>query len=401
MAERRLKVVTANSNFIGRVAGTIKKILVPTKLGVNNFLVTLKRSSYIKAYKTLEKIKEGNSKEKREIAEKELSIAYEEYLEAIDKYVMDSVYTKASSNNATKIEKKALSDYYKITTYKSEQYDEYKYRKQIFLLSLDYNIQKERYKKTESKYEELYAEKQTDVYRGLLKHYSIRLIDNTSKNSVIKNDVFLSIFRILNDYVMDILPLAIKYSKTKKYNSILPQYDAYKSYRGKLDEKENLEKKMLLLSLSRTLFTHSLPLGIVEKSYQKLISDTRILLVRSIGTKKEEKVFSMIKLIVEEFNNKILVGKIYWEDKEEKKEVQEFWNKYKQAKTEKERDILLCLEELRTIAKETTKLANKDIKKYYKNKLKTYGARIVNGYVKREETKIFKRTINEEISNIA
>lgn len=398
MAEKRLKVVSANTNFFGRVASTIRNMLVPTKLGMNTFLINIKRTAFIKAYKALSKAKEGYNQTKREESEKIFKDTYNEYLEAIDKYIMDSIYTKASSGKATRIEKKALSDYYKITTYKQEQYDEYKYRKQIFLLTLDYEIQIEKNKKIDPKFEELYTEKQTLVYRNLLKNYSIRLVDNTSKSSGVKNDIFLSIFKTLNDYVKTILPLEIKNSRTSKYNSILPQYETYKSYVGKLDEKDNLEKKMLLLSMSRTLFTHSLPLGIVEKCYEKLIKDTRVLLLRNINTKKETKVFGMIKLIVEEYNNKILVGKIYWEDKEEKKEVQKFWNSYKLALTEEEKDILLCLEEIRVLKKEQEAEAkNKEMIRFYIKKLKKMGVKFFFGYSTKYHNCKFTRFIQTNV----
>lgn len=403
MADKRLKIVNANTNFFGRVASRIRDVLVPTKLGVNSFLISLKRGSFVKAYKNLNRAKEGYSQERREVAEKRYKDAYSEYLEAIDKYIMDSIYTKVSTNSATKVEKKALADYYKITTYKNDQYDEYRFKKQLFLLSLDYELQNERLKKVDSRYEEVYMEKQTSVYRNLLKNYSIRLVDNTSNNNVSKNDVYMAIFKTLNEYVKNILPLEIKYSKTNRYKTVIAQYDTYKSYVGKLDEKENLEKQMLLLSMSRTLFTHSLPLGVVENCYQKLIKDTRILLKRNKNTpEKLNKAFRMIKLIVEEFNNKILEGKIYWEDKEEKKQVQAFWNAYKLAKTEDEKDILLCLEELRNIKKELNyKLANKDVIKIYKNKLQSLGVKIISGYSTKYSDKKFTRYINKEMSNIA
>lgn len=404
MAEKRLKLVTVNTNFFGKVASTIRNVLVPTKIGVNTFIINMKRNSYIKAYKVLERAKEGYNQDRRAQAEEEFKEAYNEYLEAIDKYIMDSIYTKASTQNATKVEKKALSDYYKITTYKDNQYDEYKYKKQIFLLTLDNDLLKEKNKKVDNIFPEIYTNKQNTIYRNLLKNYSVRLLDNTSVNKDTKNAVYLSVFRTLEDYIKDVLPIEMKNSKTNKYNTIKSQYDAYRSYVGKLDEKESLEKNMLLLSMSRTLFTHSLPLGIVEKCYEKLLKDTRVLMVRNLKDKKtksknEAKIFSMIKLIVEEYNNKILSGKIYWDDKEEKAEVQKFWNSYKLALTEKEKDILLCQEELRLINKDIDeKLKNAQIKCYYIKKLRELGVRIVNGVSKKYTNKKFTRTINSEVN---
>ena len=268
---KTLKIITTNTNFIGRVATTIRNILVPTKIGMNSFLISMKRRAYIKADKILEKVKEVPSKSQREEAERKYNIAYEEYLEAIDKYIMDSIYAKVRTDRATKIEKKALADYYKINTNKSEQYEEYKNKKQLFLLSLDYKVLKASGKKIDEKYEELYAIKETKIYRNLLKNYSVRLADNRLISNEKKNGIYMEIFRSLAEYVKEILPLEMKHSKVNKYSKIQPEIDKYNSYLGKLDEKDNLERTIILLNLSRTLFTHSLPMPVIEECFRKII----------------------------------------------------------------------------------------------------------------------------------
>ena len=268
---KTLKIITTNTNFIGRVATTIRNILVPTKIGMNSFLISMKRRAYIKADKILEKVKEVPSKSQREEAERKYNIAYEEYLEAIDKYIMDSIYAKVRTDRATKIEKKALADYYKINTNKSEQYEEYKNKKQLFLLSLDYKVLKASGKKIDEKYEELYALKETKIYRNLLKNYSVRLADNRLISNEKKNGIYMEIFRSLAEYVKEILPLEMKHSKINKYSKIQSEIDRYNSYLGKLDEKDNLERTIILLNLSRTLFTHSLPMPVIEECFRKII----------------------------------------------------------------------------------------------------------------------------------
>ena len=51
-----------------------------------------------------------------------------------------------------------------------------------------------------------------------------------------------------------------------------------KAYKvGKLDTKDNIEKNMILLGISRKLFTHSIPLIVAEQCYEKLLKDARIL----------------------------------------------------------------------------------------------------------------------------
>lgn len=65
------------------------------------------------------------------------------YLEAIDKHMMDNVYKKVKNDTATDFEKMALSKYYMVTHLKDTEYLEYKYKKQIFLIQLDYDTVKE------------------------------------------------------------------------------------------------------------------------------------------------------------------------------------------------------------------------------------------------------------------
>ena len=231
----------------------------------------MKRRAYIKSEKILEKVKEAPSKSQREEAERKYNIAYEEYLEAIDKYIMDSIYAKVRTDRATKVEKRALADYYKINTNKSEQYEEYKNKKQLFLLSLDYKVLKASGKKIDEKYEELYAVKETKIYRNLLKNYSVRLADNRLISNEKKNGIYMEIFRSLAEYVKEILPLEMKHSKINKYSKIQSEIDRYNSYLGKLDEKDNLERTIILLNISRTLFTHSLPMPVIEECFRKII----------------------------------------------------------------------------------------------------------------------------------
>lgn len=379
---KTLKIITTNSNFIGRVATTIRNILVPTKIGMNSFLISMKRRGYIKADKLLEKIKSVPSKTQREEAERRYNTAYEEYLEAVDKYIMDSIYAKVRTDRANKIEKKALADYYKINTNKSEQYEEYKCKKQLFLLALDYKLLKVSGKKIDEKYEEIFALKSTKIYRNLLKNYSVRLADNRLVSVEKKNSIYMEIFRSLAEYVKEILPLEMKHSKVNKYGKIQGEIDKYNSYLGKLDEKDNLERTIILLNLSRTLFTHSLPMPIIEECFGKLLRDTRILFMKAEVKAKKEKVFSMIKTIIVELHQSVLESKIYWENKEEKKIQMNFWKKYQEAETEKDKDIQIIIKELKELKKDK-KIRERALRKYYYNSLRELGINPIFGYTKK------------------
>ena len=132
MEETSLKITGANKSFLNKITNTISKILIPTKLGINGMLITVKRNSMIKAFEHY-KLEEND----KENYEKKYDEAYETYLEALDKYVMDSVYKKVKNNTATEFEKNALSKYYGVISLKENEYVEYKFRKQKFLIELD------------------------------------------------------------------------------------------------------------------------------------------------------------------------------------------------------------------------------------------------------------------------
>ena len=63
----------------------------------------------------------------------------------------------------------------------------------------------------------------------------------------------------------------MKHSKINKSSKIQSEIDRYNSYLGKLDEKDNLERTIILLNISRTLFTHSLPMPVIEECFRKII----------------------------------------------------------------------------------------------------------------------------------
>ena len=57
----------------------------------------------------------------------------------------------------------------------------------------------------------------------------------------------------------------------------------------------------------------------------------------------------MIKTIIVELHQSVLESKIYWENKEEKKIQMDFWKKYQEAETEKDKDIQIIIKELKEL----------------------------------------------------
>ena len=380
MEDTSLKITGANKSFLNRITNTISKILIPTKLGINGMLITVKRNSMIKAfehYNLEEDDKEGYEKKYEE--------SYEAYLEALDKYVMDSIYKKVKNNTATEFEKNALSRYYGVISLKENEYVEYKFRKQKFLLELDNEHVKELGKeKAQEKYNKFYIQKMDWLYKGILKNYSIKLADTSQVYDSTKEWIYLKIFSTIKEYIENILSLKIeedRKEKNRKLEEIEKDYENYEAFEvGKLDQRDNIEKNMLLLGISRKLFTHSLPLTVAEQCYMKLLKDARCLVQDTKISVRREKAFNMLMSLIEDYNIKLLSTKVYWENMTQREEFKKFWNEYQKINKlkdvdfieyVKQKEVLFIKDDIKKIQKE--KFDYSKLIKYYKRKLVDYG----------------------------
>lgn len=334
MEERSLRIYDSEKTFFSKITNTINKLFIPTKIGINGMLISIKRNNILKAYDNLQIAKD---QEKKEALSKKLDDTYALYLEAIDKYIMDSIYKKVRNDVATEFEKEALSQYYVVTHLKESNYTEYKYRKQLYLIGLDYqNVLTEKEKLVE-RYKRFYCTETESLYKGLLKHYSIKLADNITDAE--KQDVYNKIFKVLEEYISNILPIKFEVEQNETYKDILDEFDNFDRFSvGKLDQNDVIEKNLILLGLSRKLFTHSLPLVVAEQCYIKLLKDTRSLIVDTKVLRKQEKAYSLLIRIIEEYNVKLLSTKIYWEKPTQREEYKKFWDKYKKVEVLKDKD---------------------------------------------------------------
>lgn len=372
--ERSLRVIANDTTFFSKVSNTLTKLLTPTRIGINGMMINIKRSSaikYFEAYKNAESISDVAKKE-------QLQNRYEEtytlYLEAIDKHIMDSIYKKVKNNTASVFEKDALANYYNVVHLKDTEYLEYKYRKQKFLLDLDYeSLAASGKDKTLTKYEPIYIEKIDGIYKGILKNYSVKLADGLRAKRVNQVDLYKKILQTLEDYIKNILPIKFKVDGTEKYEKIIKEYEEYEKFTvGKLDEKDFLEKNMILLGLSRVLFTHSLPLVAAEQCYNKLLKDTRSLIITAKTKEKQESTYQILLKLIEDYNVKLLSTKVYWDKPEERDAYKKFWEAYSKTSSSDQKEILSLKRELYNTADEYEKYEG--IRKFYKTKLVELGA---------------------------
>ena len=380
MEEKSLRIY-ADKTFFTRITSTLTKMLIPTKIGINGMLISMKRNNVLKAYEMNAQIENSEEEiEKKEASLKKYEDIFALYLEAIDKHVMDSIYKKVKNDTATEFEKDALARYYEVIHIKESEYIEYKYTKQKYLLELDYETVKELNKeKILKRYEPFYLSKMDSLYKGLLKHYSIKLADNLSYQN--KEIVYEKIFATLEEYITKILPIKME-EEENTYQEILAEYDKFEQYSvGKLDQNDAIQKKMTLLAISRKLFTHSLPLVVAEQCYIKLLRDTRSLIVDTRVIKKQEKAYNLLIKLIEDYNVKLLSTKIYWDKPEQRENYKVFWKQYQEIIKLKDTDYLAYMKQKETLfirndLKAVRKNENKYYKiiKFYKNKLVELGA---------------------------
>ena len=379
MEERSLRITGADKTFFNKITNTLTKMLIPTKIGINGMLISIKRNNLLKAFENYQK---SNVDYTGEEMEKKYDTAYEAYLEALDKYVLDSIYKKVKNNTASEFEKNALSKYYEITSLKENEYIEYKNRKQKYLLELDYEgIKVNGKEKLVERYNEFYVSKMDMLYKAILKNYSIKLADTTNVYESTKEWIYTKIFHTLEDYIQNILPLKIQINDNDSLKDVMKEYEKYETYTvGKLDTKDNIEKNVVLLGISRKLFTHSLPLIVATQCYEKLLKDARILVQDTKIATKRERAYSMLINLIEDYNIKLLSTKVYWENTKDREEFKVFWNKYKEISKLKETDFIEYIKQKEILfIKNDMKKLNlgktdySKLEKYYKRKLIDYG----------------------------
>ena len=295
---------------------------------------------------------------------------------------MDSIYKKVKNGTATEFEKNALSKYYEVTSLKEKEYIDYKYRKQKYLIELDWEgIQANGKEKTKQKYISFYVYKMDSLYKSILKNYSIKLADTTNIYDSTRDWIYTKIFYTLEEYIQNILSIKMEHFK-EEYKAIEADYQKFQSFTvGKLDTRDIIEKNMTLLAISRKLFTHSIPLIVAEQCYEKLLKDARTLLQDTKIANKRERAYSMLITLIEDYNVKLLSTKVYWENLEKRDEYKKFWDKYKKITTLKEtnfieyvkqKEILFIKDDLKKI--HDSKVDYSKLEKYYRRKLIDYGA---------------------------
>ena len=200
-------------------------------------------------------------------------------------------------------------------------------------------------------------------------------------------------------------PCSAKGGWNNELQEILADYEKYQNYTvGKLDTRDNIEKNMILLGISRKLFTHSIPLIVAEQCYEKLLKDARMLVQDTKIATKRERAYAMLINLIEDYNVRLLSTKVYWENLKDRESYKKFWDKYKEICKIKEidfieyikqKEVLFIKNDMRNI--ENSKTDYSKIIRYYKRKLVDYGAmrELKNAYIsKGSYTGVVNKKVN-------
>ena len=374
MTELQLKLVkNTEGGFMSKAMSNFGKAVYSSGGGLYSLLIGAKRNLLLKAYGNYQEITQIADENKRNTISAKYDKSYENFLNCLEKYIKENIYNKVQKRVSNVKEEKIMSKYYEINALKGNEYVEYKYKRQILLLDMDWeNVSASKTGKALQKYKNFYINTMEQIYKASMRHYAIILTDN--KNEGIEK--YEKIYELIESYIKQVVPYAEEVNSNKKV------LEDYKKYVQSLDtyaqkESNELRKKLVLLGLSRELFVYSLPVIAAEQCYEKLLETCRIALNNTFIDADKYELYTLLLDIIEEYNENVLSKKVYWDSQTLREEHNKFWNKYQELKKLaridydeylKAREILFVKYDLKNI---------KDIKKKYDGVKEYYKTRMV------------------------
>lgn len=389
MAELQLKVVKNTGDGIwGKALNNFNKVFYSSGSGLFNLVINSKRNSLLRANANyVEMINIANEKKRNTIADK-YERAYDGYLEALERHITDTVYTRVQKRVSTLKENRMLSDYYEVNSLKGTEYCEYKYRRQIMYLQMDWEniLASNKSELFVSKYKAFYVNVVDQLYKGLMRHYSVRLT-NQSEN---KEQVFQKIYDSVEDYIKLVLPYL---EETEGRKEVL---EGYKTYIQTIDlyakkEINSIKRELYLLELGIGLFTYCLPILATEECYLDIISRCRSTLPNIYITADKFEMYNLLLDAKENYAYNVLSKKTLWDSEEEQKEFDEMWKIFDEYTKLKRIDFneYKRLREILFIKWEKSCLNNskaeaKELRAYYRERMKQVGGlrKFKNSYKK-------------------
>lgn len=374
MAEQvQLKLVKrTEEGFFGKAISNIGKAVYSSGSSLYTLLISTKRSSLLKHYANYKTAMEIVDENKRNSVISKYEKVFENYINTLEKYVTETIYTKMQKKISNLEEDKIMASYYEINALKGVDHVEYKNRLHILLLNMEWaSISNGKTGKFLEKYREFYLYNMEELYKASMRHSSI-LLANAKEGDKDKYD---SIYNLIEDYIKNILPLL---PESKENTKIIEDYKKYVLTLDNFSKKEynDLRKKLSLLGFGRIIFVYSLPTVAAEQCYIDIISSARTYLANYFIEADKYEAYQVLLDAIEEYSDNILVKKSYWNsplDEEEFKKFNEKWSELKKLARidyddfKKQREILFVRKDLKYIKSAKLKLDN--VRTYYRDRM--------------------------------
>lgn len=403
MAELQLKVAkNTDDGIFGKALSNLNRVLYSSGGGFYNIIINAKRSSVIKSFSSYKNISSIADENKRNQVTNKYEKTYENYINALEKYLLEIVYNRVQKKVASLSENKLLSVYYEINALKGNEYVEYKNRRQILLLDMDWaTVLSGKNEAFTKKYKEFYIYNMEQLYKANMRHYAVLLTGAKVGES---DDKYNKIYALIEDYIKNVLPyvddIVDKDKIIEAYKNLVASIDVYS--KKKSDE---IKRNKVLLEISRELFAYSLPMIAAEQCFMDLIEKARIAIENSFIDAEQFEVYQLLLDLLESYHENILDKKVYWDTQTEREEFQKLRDEFVECKKleridfeeyKRRREIIFVCSELKRM--KTIKKKYEKLKTYYVDRMKQlHGLRELKNHTKKwtGRWKTRRRTIGD------
>ena len=375
MPELQLKIAkNTDDGVFGKAISNFNKVLYSSGGGFYNIVINTKRNNIVKLFSNYKNATTIADEGKRSQVTAKYEKAYENYINMLEKYLTEIVYNRVQKKVASLNESRMLSSYYEINALKGNEYTEYKNRRQLLLLDMDWaTVLSTKNENFTKKYKEFYLYNEEQLYKASMRHYAVLLTDTKIENG---DEKYSKIYGLIENYIKSVLPHVEKLDSRDKiieaYKNLVTSIDVYS--KKKSDE---IRRNKVLLEISRELFTYSLPMIAAEQCFLDLIQKTRIAIENSFIDAEQFELYQLLLDLLESYHGNVLSQKVYWETQKEREAHQKIWSELKESKKleridydeyKRKREIIFLKDELK-ILKETKSKLDK-LKIYYIDRIK-------------------------------
>ncbi|MBR3281330.1 MAG: hypothetical protein IKI57_05805 [Clostridia bacterium] len=313
----------ADETLWGKAISGIGRIVYSSSFNIYMLLIAAKRSSVLRAFNNFNHVNDYKDESKREQICEKYKKSYSNYVNTIEKYIVENIYTKVQKGAATFEEESIISKYFEVCKYKNTDQVLYRTKLEKLALSIDWNtVQTAKSESFIERYKEFYLYTIEEAYKAEMRHDSI-LLANAKEGD---RDQYEAIYSLIDSYIKEVLPIL---PENANLNKIIKDHRKYVAAIDSYDKKDFLElrKRLALLSFTKDLFEFSFPLVAKEQCYKEIIEVARIILTNYYTDAEKFAAYEVILDAIEEYVENVLDYKTTWDKEADKKSYEKFSEK--------------------------------------------------------------------------